>query len=150
GLGVALLVGDDAGWTVVETEGGHVGFAPQCEEEERVARWIASRHGRVSTERLVSGSGLSAIDAVLREAGTGEPALRDPANIVAAALEGNDALARRALERFCAVLGSVAGDIALVHGARTVMIAGGIVPRFLPFLRGSGFADRYLGKGRFS
>ena len=57
---------------------------------------------------------------------------------------------RRALARFCAILGSVAGDVALVHGARTVMIAGGIIPRFVPFLRSSAFRERFLAKGRFA
>ena len=76
--------------------------------------------------------------------------LRDPADIVAAALDGHDLEARRTLARFCSVLGSVAGDTALIHGARTVVIAGGIVPRFIPFLRSSAFRERFLAKGRFS
>ena len=48
------------------------------------------------------------------------------------------------------MLGSVAGDAALIHGARTVMIAGGIVPRFVPFLRSSAFRERFLAKGRMA
>ena len=150
GLGVALLVAVPAGgWTVVETEGGHVGFAPQDEAEVRLARWLAARHGRVSNERVLCGSGLSEIDALERGAGPDAP-LREPADIVRAALEGTDAAARQALARFCAVLGSVAGDCALAHGARTVVIAGGMVPRFVPFLRSSAFRERFLDKGRFA
>lgn len=151
GLGVGMLVGSaQDGWQVVETEGGHASFAPLGEEEEAIARWLSARHGRVSNERLLCGQGLSCIDAVLR----GEPAdraavLRAPAEVVALALDGHDQAARRALARFCAVLGSVAGDIALVHGARCVTIAGGMVPRFLPFLRSSAFRERFLAKGRF-
>jgi glucokinase len=38
----------------------------------------------------------------------------------------------------------------LIHGARCVTIAGGIVPRFIPFLRSSGFRERFLAKGRFA
>lgn len=152
GLGVALLVGGHArGWEVVETEGGHVSFAPLGEEEQSIARWLTARHGRVSNERVLCGRGLSQIDAVLRDATDGhDPELRDPADIVSAALEGHDTAARRALARFCAVLGSVAGDMALVHGARTVVIAGGMVPRFVPFLRSSAFRERFLAKGRFA
>ncbi|MGI8560593.1 MAG: glucokinase [Luteimonas sp.] len=152
GLGVALLVGaQDKGWQVVETEGGHVSFAPQGSEEQEIARSLATRHGRVSNERLLCGRGLSQIDAVLRGAASVQDSeLRNPAAIVAAALEGHDVPARRALARFCAVLGSVAGDVALVHGARTVVLAGGMVPRFLPFLRSSAFRERFLAKGRFA
>lgn len=154
GLGVAMLVGGGGRWQVVETEGGHVSFAPLGDEELNIARWFTARFGRVSNERLLCGSGLSHIDAVLRGAvdhATGQhEALREPAEIVTAALEGHDLAARRTLARFCAVLGSVAGDAALIHGSRTVMIAGGIVPRFVPFLRSSAFRERFLAKGRFA
>ncbi len=156
GLGVALLVGNQqSGWRVVETEGGHVSFAPQDSEDSLVAAWLAARHGRVSNERLLSGIGLSQIDAALAgrnpdRASTPDASLRDPAAIVAAAVAGNDVSARRTLARFCAVLGSVSGDAALIHGAQSVAIAGGIVPRFIPFLRSSAFRERFLNKGRFA
>jgi glucokinase len=155
GLGVGLLAGDrERGWLVLETEGGHVSFAPQGEEEQLIARWVVARFGRASTERVLSGAGLAHIDAALRAADpSGAPtdtALRDPADIVGAALDGHDLPARRALARFCAILGSVAGDAALIHGASSVVIAGGIVPRFVPFLRSSAFRERFLAKGRFA
>ena len=157
GLGVATLVEDGrGGWRVVETEGGHVSFAPLGEEEHMIARWMTARFGRVSNERVLCGSGLAHIDGALAAGDDLSAALdqraqfRDPAAIVAAALDGHDLVARRTLARFCAVLGSVAGDAALIHGARTVMIAGGIVPRFIPFLRSSAFRERFLAKGRFA
>jgi glucokinase len=156
GLGVALLVGNSAqDWQVVETEGGHASFAPQGEEEHAIARWITARHGRTSNERLLCGAGLSYIDAVLggsvsSSENDSRTPLRDPEDIVTAALGGHDLIARRTLARFCAVLGSVAGDTALNHGARSVVISGGIVPRFLPFLRSSAFRERFLAKGRFA
>ena len=165
GLGVALLVGSHAhGWHAVETEGGHTSFAPLGDEERAIAAWLTAQHGRTSTERLLCGKGLSEIDLVLRGGTAVAPAtslmpgesslqrqtLRDPAEIVAAALEGHDIAARQTLARFCAVLGSVAGDCALIHGARTVVIAGGIVPRFIPFLRSSAFRERFLAKGRMA
>jgi len=157
GLGVALLVGDAAGgWRVIETEGGHVSFAPLGDEEYLIARWLNARFGRVSAERLLCGTGLSHIHAAL-VAGDDlslaldqRAAILDPAEIVEAALGGHDLMARRALARFCAVLGSVAGDAALIHGARSVVIAGGMVPRFIPFLRSSAFRERFLAKGRMA
>lgn len=152
GLGVALLAGSRRdGWQVIETEGGHVGFAPQNDEERVIERWLAAAHGRASNERVLCGAGISEIDAVMRGVPVGTPVqLRAPADVVQAALEGHDVAARRTLARFCAVLGSVAGDAALIHGARTVTIAGGIVPRFVPFLRSSAFRERFLAKGRFA
>jgi glucokinase len=149
GLGVALVVGSrERGWQVVETEGGHVSFAPIGDEEAQIARVMNARYGRTSNERLLCGAGIAQIEAALREVDLGEAS--DPAAVVEAALDGHDLLARRALARFCAVLGSVAGDTALIHGARTVLIAGGIVPRFIPFLESSAFRERFLAKGRFA
>jgi len=158
GLGMALLappVRSRTTWQVIETEGGHASYAPQGTEERSIHGWLAERHGRVSIERVLSGRGLSAIHAALgghspSKQKTSDEELEVPEQIVAAAIRGEDVLARRALARFCAILGSVAGDAALIHGARTVAIAGGIVPRFIPFLRSSSFRERFLDKGRFA
>ena len=149
GLGVALLLGDATrGWQAIETEGGHATFAPIDDEDRRIVARVDALYGRTSNERVLCGEGLARIDAVLRDAGG--DALREPADIVRLATEGEDDSARRALARFCAILGSVCGDIALTHGAHALMIAGGIVPRFVPFLRGSAFRERFLAKGRFA
>ncbi|MGY0618047.1 glucokinase [Lysobacter sp. A378] len=155
GLGVGQLVGcPTGGWHVVATEGGHATFAPVDEPEHAIAAWLGRKFGRVSNERLLSGSGLAYIDAVLR--GAGPPGadegvvLRAPAEITRAAMERQEPTAVRALNRFCAILGSVAGDMALIHGARSVAIGGGIAPRFIPFLRDSPFRERFLDKGRLT
>ncbi len=156
GLGMALLVDCPAHqWRVVETEGGHISYAPLGSEERRIHDWLSARHGRVSVERALSGSGLAKIHAALAGDPPGksdwpDQSLRDPADIVAAAIAGEDRAAREALARFCAILGSVAGDAALIHGAATLAISGGIVPRFIPFLKSSAFRERFLDKGRFA
>lgn len=156
GMGVALLVRSaDRRWQVIETEGGHISFAALGTEERRIHDWLAARHGRVSVERALCGRGLSEIHAALTDVApskrsTPDSALRPPAEVLADALSGEDRAARRTLARFCAILGSVAGDAALFHGARTLVIAGGIVPRFIPFLRSSAFRERFLDKGRFA
>ncbi len=156
GMGMALLADCPANrWRVIETEGGHISYAPLGSEEQKIHEWLSARHDRVSVERVLSGSGLSKIHAALSglpasKRDTDDAALRPPADIVAAALAGDDRLARATLARFCAILGSVAGDAALIHGAHTVAITGGIVPRFIPFLKSSAFRERFLDKGRFA
>lgn len=156
GLGVALLTGPrEQGWRVVETEGGHASFAATDEEERAIVRWIEARHRRVYNELLLSGSGLSRIDASLRGVTPvalpgPQPGLRTPKEIVDAALHGGDADARRALDRFCKSFGSVAGDAAMYHGARTVLIAGGLVLHFLDYFRASGFMQRFTDKGAYT
>jgi len=156
GMGVALITefGADC-WHVIETEGGHVSYAPLGSEEAEIYDWLLSRHDRVSVERVLSGDGLARIHAALSgkdpsKTHTPNAALADPAWIVGQALAGEDVIARRALARFCAILGSFAGDCALIHGARTVAIAGGMTPRFANFLRASAFVERFLAKGRFA
>ncbi|HUH89063.1 MAG TPA: glucokinase [Lysobacter sp.] len=155
GLGVAQLVGSRVrGWQVIDTEGGHAAFAPIGAQERAIVAWLEAQLGRVSNERVLSGAGLARIDAAVR--GATDPtasmpvALREPAAILRAALKQQEPDACCALRRFCAVLGSVAGDIALIHGARSVVIAGGIVPRFIPLLRNSAFRERFLAKGRLA
>lgn len=156
GLGVGLLVGgEEQGWRVVETEGGHASFPATDDEEREIARWIAVRHQRVYNELLLSGSGLSRIDAALRgiaPVALPEPqsGLRTPKEIVDAALHGNDADARRALDRFCKTFGSVAGNAAMFHGSRMVLIAGGLVLHFLDYFRASGFMQRFIDKGAYT
>ena len=63
---------------------------------------------------------------------TGE--LTESAAITAAAVEGSEPLAVDTLHIFCALFGSLAGNLAVTFGARGgVFIGGGIVPRFADF-----------------
>jgi glucokinase len=60
-------------------------------------------------------------------------------------------LARKTLQMFFAMLGTVASNLALTMGARGgVYIAGGIVPRLIDGLGASQFRARFEGKGRYS
>jgi glucokinase len=74
----------------------------------------------------------------------------DPEEITTAALERSCSVSQESLERFCGILGSFAGNLALTIGAfGGIYIAGGIVPRFIDFLRRSEFRSRFEAKGRF-
>lgn len=150
GLGVALLMRLGGSYRVQATEGGHGAFPPLDEIDDAILARLRARHGRVSVERVVSGPGLPAIHHVLADIGGHALPSRDERALWGAAIEGSDALARQALDRFCMALGSAAGDIALVQGASDVVIAGGLGLRLKDILRRSGFADRFCAKGRFS
>jgi glucokinase len=82
---------------------------------------------------------------------TGEPAgLTAPAEVTREALAG-DGLAREALLRFCAILGSIAGNLALATGAESgVYISGGIAPDIFDFLKASDFRRRFESKDRMT
>jgi glucokinase len=55
------------------------------------------------------------------------------------------------LDTFCAMLGTVAADVALTLGARGgVYIGGGIIPKLGDYFATSPFRSRFEEKGRFS
>tara|TARA_R110000782_G_scaffold117364_4_gene207759 strand:+ start:74647 stop:75684 length:1038 start_codon:yes stop_codon:yes gene_type:complete len=149
GLGVSLIAYSGGIPQVIATEGGHIDFAPLDNTEATLLASLRAEHLRVSVERLASGPGLNAIYRGLAEMNRAEVALLNDADLWAAALSGENALARAALERFCMIYGSVAGDIALVHGPSAVVLVGSLTRRLQPLLRQSGFHSRFTAKGRF-
>ncbi|MBI1196860.1 MAG: glucokinase [Phenylobacterium sp.] len=150
GFGVAGLARSDRGDIAIATEGGHAAFAPTDEVELEICRRLQARHGRVSIERLLSGPGLYDLYAVLADLEGQAPALADEAAVTTEGLVG-DPLAAATLDRFCRILGAVAGDLALTFGARGgVYVSGGIAPRIAERLAGSAFRARFEDKGRLS
>ena len=149
GLGVALLVRRGGRNHVVETEGGHVDFAPLDVIEDRMLDQLRKRYRRVSVERVASGMGLANIYEALAAIENRPVRIREDKALWKAALAGEDSLAVAAFDRFCLTLGAVAGDFALAHGASAVVIAGGLGRRLADHLPRSGFHDRFIAKGRF-
>lgn len=151
GLGVCLVLPDG---TVLASEGGHVDFAPTGAEQDALRVWMRARlGGRVSVERLLSGSGLAAIHRfVLERAGMPAPDVRDEdpaAHVARLALELGDAHASHAVGWFARIFGQVAGDLALTTLARGgVYLAGGIAPRLADRLAGP-FLEGFRDKGRY-
>lgn len=146
GLGAAVRIPHRGGTVVLPTEAGHTAFAPGNAREIEILRWMQQRGPHVSTEHLVSGPGLvNLYHAICAIDGT-PAALRAPAAITSAARNG-DATAREAVLTFCALLGSVIGDLLVVSSARSVFIAGGILPQLKDVLPESQFHARLLNKG---
>lgn len=150
GLGVGGLIRRDGRYYPLQTEGGHVSFAPGTPEEIEILQRLSGEFGRVSNERLVSGSGLVNLHRALSQIAGEDPGPLQPADITAMAREG-DARCLRAIDVFCAVYGAAAGDLVLTLGAWDgVFLPGGLVPRLMPWLQHSGFRQRFEHKGRFS
>jgi glucokinase len=150
GLGVAQLIRRNGDYEVIETEGGHVDFAPLDATEDRILQQLRDKFGRVSVERLLAGDGLDNLHWALA-AIEGRPAEHhdDDKPLWARALDGSDSFAVAALDRFCVILGAVAGDIALTHGASALVIGGGLGAKLADHLPLSGFCERFVAKGRF-
>ncbi|MDD5248877.1 MAG: glucokinase [Rhodocyclaceae bacterium] len=140
GLGMATLVPQEGEFIVLPGEGGHVGFSPQDDEQARILAALRLIHGRVTTERVVSGPGLAAIHRIFAAADVA------PAAIAERALAG-DAAARRSVDAFVAAYGAYAGDMALAVMARGgVFLAGGIAAKILPLMQSGVFTAAFNAK----
>lgn len=151
GLGVSGLipVGPDR-WVPLEGEGGHVTLPAWDADEAQLIEVMRHQHPHVSAERALSGPGLVALyqaHATLRGL---VPEALSPADVSQRGLDGRCPLCLAALDSFCAMLGTVAADLALTLGARGgVYVGGGIVPRLGAHFGRSPFRARFEAKGRF-
>lgn len=157
GLGQAGLFWDGSRHQVWACEGGHADFAPLDEEAADLLAWLRRRlRGRVSVERVVSGSGLSNIYAFLRETGryveTPEVAAEMTANGIGVAVsmfDGRCPLCTATMDIFTRHLAAEAGNFALKAMALGgVYLGGGIPAKILPRLRRPEFLETFCAKGR--
>ncbi|CAA7627832.1 Glucokinase [Candidatus Terasakiella magnetica] len=151
GLGVSALVpGQGGGWAALATEGGHVTMAAATERESQIIGWLRSRFDHVSAERVLSGQGLVNLYQAIAALSGRQAVFSTPDVITQRGLDGSCAISREAVETFFAMMGTVAGNLALSLGARGgVFIAGGILPRMAEAFRLSGFRGRFEAHGRF-
>ncbi|MGH8148313.1 MAG: glucokinase, partial [Rhodanobacteraceae bacterium] len=149
GLGCAVLLPDGDGAIVMPSEAGHVALAPGNDREIEVLRRLGRDRGYVHTGHVLSGPGLVNLYRALAEIEGVTATHTKPEQVSAAALSsGDDLLAGEALAMFCAMLGSFAGDLAIIFKASAgVVLAGGILPAISDFLLASEFPTRFLNKG---
>jgi glucokinase len=147
GLGIAAFVPERG--RVMPSEGGHASLPGNSDREDAVIGLLRRKYGRVSAERALSGPGLQNLYHAIAQLDHADVADKTAAEITDGALEGTCAVSKASLDMFCAMLGTVAGDLALLFRARGgVYLAGGIVPRIVDYLAGSEFRQRFEGKGR--
>ncbi len=150
GLGVGAVTRAPTGWQALPGEGGHVTLAAADDFEAEILRLARRDFEHVSAERFLSGTGLPTLHRCVALA-LGQPAPElTPPEILQRGLDGSDAACSRSIDTFCAMLGGVAGNLALTLGARGgVFIGGGIVPRLGERFFASEFRARFEAKGRF-
>jgi glucokinase len=150
GLGAGGIVPVGGGrWIPLASQGGHVTMAPATIRESAVLDRMRLRFDHVSAERVLSGPGLvnlyntlAELDGIPAAAYTG-PQITDPQ------IGERDPHCREAVEMFCAMLGTVAGNLALTLGALGgIFIAGGIVPKLGQTFAASRFRQQFEQKGR--
>jgi glucokinase len=145
GLGMAAVF-DALGPTerIVASEGGHMGFAWHDAALDAVCKDARARWGRVSWERLLSGSGLGLLYAWQ----AGLPAPADAREVSARAAQG-EAAALSAVTWFSRLLGACAGDLCLAFGADGgVWLTGGVLDGLDRSFDVSAFLQAFDAKGR--
>jgi glucokinase len=149
GLGVSGLVPSGARWIALTGEGGHATMAPATDRESAVLDRMRQHFDHVSAERALSGPGLVNLYNTLAQL-DGIPAQGfTAAQITDLAIRADDPLCLETTTMFCAMLGTMAGNLALTLGARGgVYVGGGIVPKLGQTFIDSPFRERFEAKGR--
>jgi len=158
GLGQAGLYWDGSHHRVFACEGGHADFAPRGELEMELLRYLQTRYGHVSYERIVSGPGLVNVYHFLRDThrGTESPSIRDamshgdPAAVICGAgVASTCPMCEQALDIFVSVFAAEGGNLALkLMATGGIFLGGGIAPKMLPKLSGPLFMHSFVNKGR--
>jgi len=160
GLGTGYLVHDGQSYSAYPSEGGHSDFAPNTALQCALWRYLHQRYGHVSCERVCSGVGIPNLYAFLRDSQAAEEpswlaealaTVQDPTPIIVEAAQADAPcpICQQTLDLFIAILGSIAGDMALTWMATGgVYLGGGIPPRILPQLLQSELLQAFWSKGR--
>ncbi len=163
GLGVSGLIPCGSHWSALQGEGGHVSIGVRTPREYAVYERLSHRFRHVSAERFLSGPGLVNIVNALREidglpaheyspadvSQWGMEAFEQSADDSGKTLSPEHAGCEEALNIFCQILGSCAGNLVLSLGAEGgVYIGGGVVPRLGEFFVQSDFRREFEAKGR--
>tara|TARA_B100000768_G_scaffold180627_1_gene201109 strand:+ start:5101 stop:6129 length:1029 start_codon:yes stop_codon:yes gene_type:complete len=145
GLGASTLVCIENAFKALQAEGGHTHFSPTSEIELELLIWLQKKLGPVSTENVVSGSGLENIYQFLsyRKSKSNGSKIRAE-RIGTLALKG-DPLSLEAVNLMLGALGTATANGVLITGSfRGAIICGGIIPKLSKLLSKSPFYDKFI------
>lgn len=149
GFNAACVLHAPGGRLVTPSESGHANLPVRTEQELRLCRYVETAHGFPAIEDVLSGRGLERVYAFLSPAP--DQTLRLGAAEVMAAAEAGERQALDALELFVGLLGTVAGNLSLIHlPFGGVYLVGGVSRHIAPYLGSMGFAEAFANKGRFA
>jgi glucokinase len=149
GLGVGGIVPVGPAWRPLPGEGGHVSLAPQDAVGDAILAVLRRRFGHVSNERALSGPGLINLAWALAQIEGVDLEIADPHEVAERARAGTCRFCSAALERFSAMMGAAAGDLALTLGARGgIYIGGGLCKRLGDLFDRRLFRRAFVAKGR--
>lgn len=148
GFNAAVVYDTPHGRIVPPSEAGHANMPLRTEDELRLCKFVETSHGFPAVEDVLSGRGLEHIYAWLSaEAGKHE-------QLRAAEIMGTvdtDPLAREAVRWFVRIMGTVAGNLSLIHlPFGGVSLIGGVARAMQPYFETYGFGAAFRDKGRFA
>ncbi|RVT84386.1 glucokinase [Rhodobacteraceae bacterium CCMM004] len=148
GFNAAPVYDLPAGRAVTPSEAGHANMPIRTEADLRLCKFVETAHGFPAVEDVLSGRGLVRIHRwISHEAGA--PTELSGADIIAAI--DDDAVAAQAVATFIRILGTEAGNLALIHlPFGGIYLAGGMARAVAPFFSRFGFEAAFRDKGRFS
>lgn len=150
GFNAAPVLETAGGRFVAPSECGHANLPIRTEAELRLCQFVSTAHGFPAIEDVLSGRGLSRVYSWITEE-AGAPREIGAAEIMAAHEAGSDARATEAAAVFSRILGTVCGNLALIHlPFGGIYLVGGVARSIAPHLDGFGFDEAFRDKGRFA
>ena len=136
---------------VPPSESGHINLQPSTEDELSLYRYIEERHGGfASVEGVLSGRGLERVYAWHANQ-TGQTVFKSAAEIMESCAARSDPLAFETVSTFNRLLGTVAGNLALIYlPFGGIYFIGGVARAVSSYFQETGFVEQFRNKGRFS
>ncbi len=135
---------------VPPSETGHTSLPVTGAEDVDLWHWINADSGYPEVEDVLSGRGLENVYRWRCQA-SGLSDRKTAAEIMASCENGGDPTAREAVSVFVRILGTVCGNLSLIHlPFGGVFLVGGVARAIAPHLEKHGFAEAYRNKGRFA
>jgi len=148
GFNAATVYHDGAARLVTASESGHITLPIRSAQDLSLSQFVGDSHGFPALEEVLSGRGLSNVDAWVG-AQTGATDRRDGGTIMEA-LAGGDDRARQAVFTFIRLLGNAIGDLSLIQLPRGgIFLIGGVARAVAPYFDEAELAKAFRDKGRF-
>lgn len=150
GFNAAPVYETGQGRLVPPSEAGHANLPIRTDADLRLCRYVETAHGFPGVEDVLSGRGLERTYAWLGEEAA-DPRERSAQQIMESCADGSDERAIEAAQIFTRILGTVAGNLALIQlPFGGIYLVGGVSRAFAPFLERFGFGEAFRDKGRFA
>jgi len=150
GFNCAPVYETPGGRFVPPAEAGHANLPIRTSEELELCRELETVHGFPSVEEVLSGRGLVHTYSWLARR-AGHPREVSSAEVFAALEAGNDPVAEETMRLFVKILGTVTGNLSLIHlPFGGIYLIGGMARAVTPWLARFGYAEAMRDKGRFA